>query len=222
MKTIKVKAVIFDMDGVITDTMSYHFRAWRRIYATEGFRVTREEIYRKEGQSGCRTIREIFAERGIPLDEARARRILAEKEKIFKKIVRKRFIRGARGFLRYLHHRGIAAALVTGTARHEVEEILSKCFLKRFAVSVMGDEVKHGKPHPEPYLRALKKMHIRPEDAVVIENAPFGIRSAKKAGLACVALETSLGQVFLKEADFVFSSYRDLRRHLDFQADRED
>ncbi len=222
MKTIKVKAVIFDMDGVITDTMPYHFRAWRRIYATEGFRVTKDEIYRREGQPGYRTIREIFGEHGVPFDEARARRILVEKEKFFKKIVHKRFIRGVKSFLRHLRHRGVAAALVTGTARHEVEEILSKNFLERFVVSVTGDEVKHGKPHPEPYLRALKKMRIGPEDAIVIENAPFGIRSAKKARLACIALETSLGRPYLKGADFIFSSYRDLRRHLDFEADRED
>jgi beta-phosphoglucomutase-like phosphatase (HAD superfamily) len=84
-----------------------------------------------------------------------------------------------------------------------------------------GDEVRHGKPHPEPYLRALKKMRIGSEDAIVIENAPFGIRSAKKAGLACIALETSLCRAYLKSADFIFSSYRDLRRHLCFEADRE-
>jgi hypothetical protein len=98
MKTIKVKAVIFDMDGVITDTMSYHFRVWRRIYAAEGFRVTKEEIYLREGQPGYRTIKEIFGERGIPFDEARARRILAEKERLLRRIVRKRFYPRVRGF----------------------------------------------------------------------------------------------------------------------------
>lgn len=210
------------MDGVITDTMPYHFRAWRRIYAAQGFKVSREEIYRREGQPGYRTIKEILGERGIPFDEAKARRILFEKEKLFKKIVHKRFIRGVKGFLRHLRRRGVAAALVTGTARHEAEEILPKNFLKRFAVSVTGDEVRHGKPHPEPYLRALKKLNIRPQDAIVIENAPFGIRSAKKARLKCIALETSLRRPYLKGADFIFSSYRDLRNHLDFEADRKD
>lgn len=222
MKTIKVKTVIFDMDGVITDTMACHFRAWRRIYAREGFKVTQCEIYLREGQPGYRTVKEILKDHGMAYSEEKARRILKEKEEYFKKIVRKRFIRGARGFLRHLRQKGVQTALVTGTARHEAEEILSKLFLKTFAVSVTGDEVRRGKPHPEPYLLALKKLRIRPQEAVVIENAPFGIHSAKKARLTCIALETSLSRVYLKDADFIFSSYRDMSEHLEFEADRED
>lgn len=219
MQPLKVKAVIFDMDGVITDTMPYHFRAWRKIYAQEGIRVTECEIYLREGQPGNKTIAEILSEHGIPFDRKKAKKVLTAKEKLFKEIVRKRFVRGAKGFLRYLCHQGVPIALVTGTARHEAEKILPKAFLKRFAVSVTGDEVRHGKPHPEPYRVALKKLKLRPKDVIVIENAPFGIHSAKKAGLRCIALETSLSRAYLKDADFIFSSYRDLRRHLKFGTD---
>lgn len=84
-------------------------------------------------------------------------------------------------------------------------------------VIVTGNDVKHGKPHPEPYLRSLQRLKIKPKDAVVIENAPFGILSAKQAGMACLALETSLPRKYLTGADAVFGSIRDLQANVVFK-----
>jgi len=212
MRTLKVKAVLFDMDGVITDTMPYHFRAWRRVMKENGLEVTKCEVYLREGQPGRRTIKELFEERGLAFDAALAKKIIRDKEKLFKKIVRSRFVRGARRFVGHMAHKGLALGLVTGTARHEVRKILPVSLRRSFRVSVTGDEVRHGKPHPEPYLLALKKLGVRPREAVVLENAPFGIHAAKQAGLTCIALETSLPKPYLKDADMVFSSFRELER----------
>ena len=101
---------------------------------------------------------------------------------------------------------------MTGTARHEAKKIMPVSLWRSFHVTVTGDEVRHGKPHPEPYLLALKKLGVRPAEAVVLENAPFGIHAAKKAGLTCIALETSLPKAYLRDADMVFSTYRQLER----------
>ncbi|HAJ57600.1 MAG TPA: hypothetical protein DCL35_07530 [Candidatus Omnitrophica bacterium] len=216
-KTVfKVKAGIFDMDGVITNTMPYHYRAWKKVFKDEGINVSECEIYLREGQPGNITIKEIFSERGERYDEHRMKRILAEKERLFKKTVRRRFIRGSRPFLYFLRSKGIRLALVTGTARHEVVRILPEKLLGLFEVTITGDEVKRGKPHPEPYLLALKKLGIRAKEAVVIENAPFGIRSAKHAKIACIALETSLPKGYLKSADHVFPSFKELKEKVDF------
>ncbi len=212
MRTIKVKAVLFDMDGVITDTMPYHFRAWRKVMKENGIEVTECEVYLREGQPGRRTIKELFAERGLVFDPGLAKRIIRDKEKLFKKIVRRRFVRGARRFVSHLGKKGVVLALVTGTARHEMTKILPASLRRSFRVIVTGDEVRHGKPHPEPYLLALKKLGVRPREAVVLENAPFGIHAAKKAGLTCIALETSLTKAYLKDADMVFTTYRELER----------
>ena len=81
---------------------------------------------------------------------------------------------------------------------------------------VAGNEVKQGKPHPEPYLKSLQKLKIKASEAVVIENAPFGIRSAKQAGLKCLALETSLPKQYLREADMIFSSIKELEEKTNF------
>ena len=216
MILFKAKAVIFDMDGVITNTMPYHFRAWRKIFRQEGLDVTECEIYLREGQPGNITIKEIFKEHGLVFDENRATLMLAQKERLFKNTVRQDFIPGARPFLSSLKKNGFMLALVTGTARHEAEHILPKGLLRIFDVTITGNDVKKGKPHPEPYLLALKKLKLRPKEAIVIENAPFGIRSAKLAKIACIALETSLPKNYLKDADLVFPSFRKLTKKVSF------
>ncbi len=81
-----------------------------------------------------------------------------------------------------------------------------------FEATVTGDEVKRGKPHPQPFLKALKIMGLQPNDVVVIENAPFGITAAKRAGLFCIALETSLPKKYLTNADKVVKSFKDLEK----------
>jgi len=215
MKQLKLKAVIFDMDGVITDTMPFHYRAWRKIFKNEGLLVSEKEIYLREGQPGNITIKEIFSERGLKLTPETLARILSSKEEKFKKSVCRRFIRGSRPFIHLLKIKGFMLALVTGTARNEVKKILPKKLSSMFDVSITGDEVKHGKPDPEPYLLALKRLKIKAKDAIVLENAPFGILSAKSAGLRCIALETSLPKRYLQKADYVYSSYKSLVNSLE-------
>ncbi len=109
--------------------------------------------------------------------------ILDKKEELFKKIVKIRFVCGARNFIRDLDHSGLTLALVTGTAHHEMLEILPETVRKHFKLIITGTDVKIGKPDPEPYLLALKRLKIPAKDAVVVENAPFGIQSAKAAGI---------------------------------------
>jgi beta-phosphoglucomutase len=208
------RTIIFDMDGVITHTMPYHFSAWSKIFRRYGISVDHFEVYSREGQKGLNSVLEIFAKYHKPISLSVAKRLLLEKERLFKKTARKRFVPGARSFIRKYHRLGYKLALVTGTSRHEVEEILPIELRQCFNAIVTGGDVKHGKPHPEPYLKALKILKVPPSEAVVIENAPFGIRSAKSAGLRCLALKTSLPRQFLKGADRIFDDFTDLERHL--------
>jgi len=211
-----VKSVIFDMDGVITNTMPDHYRSWKTVLGKEGLHVTYEDIYKREGQPGISSIRELSKEYQINIDGKKAAQILRKKENLFKKIVKTRFITGARNFLKHLHRNDMQLALVTGTSRHELIRILPGSYQDLFSVIVTGNDVKHGKPHPEPYLRSLKDLNIKPSEAVVIENAPFGIRSAKQAGIKCLALETSLSKKYLSEADAIFSSIKELQLNVLF------
>ncbi len=214
---LDVRAIILDMDGVITNTMPDHFRAWKIILNKIGIPVTHYDVYCREGQRGIHSVREFSTQYGVAIDDRQANKILKEKEIYFKKIVRLRFILGARTFLKRLNKDNFRLALVTGTSHHEMCRILPESIRKLFTVIVTGSDVHRGKPHPEPYLKSLKKLKLRAKQAVVIENAPFGIRSAKRAGLRCLALKTSLPRKYLKGADMVFSSIKELSDSVRFR-----
>ena len=215
-QSISVQAIIFDMDGVITNTMPDHFHSWKTVLKDIGILVTHYDIYCREGQPGIRSVKEISSQYGKTVSKQQARRILRKKEVFFKKIVRSRFITGARTLVKKLYRDKFRLAMVTGTSRHEMERILPESLRKLFEVIVTGNDVRHGKPHPEPYLKSLRKLNLESTQAVTIENAPFGIESAKKAGLRCLALETSLPREYLKGADAVFASIHELERGVHF------
>lgn len=214
---LTTKAIIFDLDGVITDTMLYHYRAWKKVFNDTGINVSRFDVYIREGQQGISTVREVFREKNKDIENKKAKELLIKKERLFKRIVKRKFFPGALCFLKTLHRQGFKLGLVTGTSASEVEEILPADIYNIFDVIIAGDDCKHGKPHPEPYLKAIKRLGLGSSSALVIENAPSGIEAAKRAKLYCLALATSLGEKYLNAADAVFSSISELRRKVDFR-----
>lgn len=216
---ISLKAIIFDMDGVITNTMPEHYRAWQKVLKKKGIKASRLDIYSREGQRGIQSLREIFKKYDKPFRHKEALTILKTKERLFKRIVKRRFIPGSRNLIKGLFSRGFQLGLVTGTSRHEMNHILPQSLKKYFKVTITSNDVTHGKPHPEPYQKALKMLKLTPQEALVIENAPLGILSARKAGLRCLALETSLSKKYLTKTQGVFASIHDLRKKVYFRLD---
>ena len=100
--------------------------------------------------------------------------------------------------------------LVTGTPMVELDKILPCDIRRLFDAVISGDSVKQGKPHPEPYLKAAAVLGLRPRQCLVVENAPLGIESAKKAGMSCVAVTTSLPKEYLKKADIIVNRLEDI------------
>ncbi len=216
MKTLpfKPEAVIFDMDGVITDTMGFHYKAWKKALSAYGIKAGYYDIYLREGQKGLDTALEMMQEQNINSSLSKAEEILKFKEDIFKSISRPRLMRGAPQLLADLKKEGYKIALVTGTARREVGYILPPDLFKLFDYTLTGDEVKAGKPNPEPYLKALEVLKLMPTEAVVIENAPYGIASAKAAGIYCIAVCTYLEEKHLTEADLILKNLKEVDKIL--------
>ncbi len=206
----KPKAVIFDMDGVIIDSMPYHFIAWYEALRPLGIRVSCFDVYSKEGEDWRKTLKEFLERARIKPAEKILKGIFIRRKKIFKKNFKRFIFKGAKEVLLCLKKKGYSLGLVTGTPSKEVKKILPSAIYRLFGCIIAGDEVKKGKPHPEPYLRAAKLMDVRPSECVVVENAPFGVESAKCAGMFCVAITTGLTKDYLKRADIIVEDLADM------------
>ena len=203
----------FDLDGVLIDTMPFHAEAWRQALASLGVRVPIRDIYAWEGESGAVTVRTLAARSGRRrLSDAAIRRILHDKERRFRTLARNVRVHPMLArLLRRLSQRGVRLALVTGTSSGEVRRVVPRQIRASFDAIVTGDRVAHGKPHPEPYRTALRRLRVHPRHALVVENAPYGIRSARRAGVGfVVALASSLPPRYLREAHRIVSSVKRL------------
>ena len=202
------RAVCFDLDGVLTDSMPLHARAWQEAMGRFGLRIDRQVIYAREGEPGAMTARTLLARRGDAATERSIATLLKEKERRFKQLASQVTCEARlAALIERLSGRGISLALVTVTSRAEVNRFVPRALLDRFHTIVTGDRVRHGKPHPEPYRTAFRRLRVSASRAIVVENAPYGIEAARRAGAGCIiALASSLPPRFLREADVIVGS----------------
>lgn len=207
MKKLKVrpKAIIFDMDGVIVDSMPYHFIAWYEALRPWGVRVSCFEVYAQEGERWETTLKGLLEREKIKPTKKTLKAIFSLRQKIFRRYFKRHIFHGACELLVELKSQGFMLGLVTGSPINEINRILPVKLHKLFDAVVAGNQVKNGKPHPEPYLKAAGLLGFSPQACLVIENAPFGIISAKKAGMPCIAVSTSLPKEYLTDADIIVS-----------------
>ncbi len=209
-----IDTVIFDMDGVIVDGMPYHIKSWKEALSTIDMHVSDLEIYLMEGMTGRETM-EIFAKKSNKsISDKTADKIIKLKRKIFNDIFTVTLIKGIKVLLLELKDRHYNLALVTGTRSEVVKKVLQMGLENIFDVIVAGEMVNKGKPDPEPYLKAVGELKATKEDCIVIENAPAGITSAKGAGLTCFAVQTSLSEEYLQDADKIFIDIEGVSKYL--------
>lgn len=212
MKKLKSppRAVIFDMDGVIVDSMPYHFIAWYEALRPFGIRVSCFDVYSREGERWERTLRDFLTQAGRRPTKKSMNEIFSIRQRIFRRNFKRFIFSDAVALLNCLHDSGYILGLVTGTPSKEMNDILPLRIRRLFSCMVMGDSVKRGKPHPDPYLKAARLLGLKASECVVIENAPLGVEAAKRAGMFCVAITTSLPRQYLKRADVIADRVGDI------------
>ena len=193
---IDLKAVLFDMDGVLFDSMKNHATAWHEAMKQYGMSLSREEAYLHEGRTGEATINIVSQrERGYEADEEEIKRIYQTKSDIFNQLPKADPMPGAFEVLKKIKADGLIPMVVTGSGQLSLLDKLNHYFPDIF--------------QREPYLMALQKAGIQANEAVVIENAPLGVRAGVAAGIFTIALNTGPlpNDVLLQEgANILFPS----------------
>lgn len=188
-----MKSALIDMDGVLYDSMPFHARAWHRMISELGLTSTVDEFFLYEGMTGAATIELIFRRHGLPVPSPeRIRELYARKAQYFVETGRKDPMPGADRMLKALMDAGWERVLVTGSAQSSLLTRLNEDYPGAFPENrrVTALDVTHGKPDPEPYLKGMALAGTRPEDTIVIENAPLGVRAGVAAGLRTFAVTT--------------------------------
>lgn len=207
-----LKAIIFDMDGVLVDSMRFQADAWAKAFQDAGINIVREDIYELEGSNDKRLIKSIFKEaRKEPEPEHFER--LPEKKRDLLEFDRIKPFEGIPECLDELK-RHFRLAMVSGSNRNTVGKIVDKFFSGYFDVVINGSDLERGKPDPDPYLKALEMLGLTKNECMVIENAPFGITAAKRAGLYCVAVASMLEPEKVQHADLVLEDHASLFDYL--------
>lgn len=211
MNSLAPNSFLFDMDGVLMDSMPFHVESWQKAFLSVGVHYPEDRIYQNEGRPGEETILDVYKWlfNTIP-DQQTIEKIYAKKTQIMKDLGQAELIKGMDKVVEYLADKSYKLCIVTGSSQESLLELIDNCFNSKFGNNIVtGKDVTQGKPHPEPYLKAIKLIKSSPKKAVVIENSPLGIQSAKKAGIFTLAINTGpLNNSVLKDAgaDEIFNS----------------
>lgn len=215
-EVLRPKAVLFDMDGVLYDSMPNHAIAWQQSMAQFGILMTADDAYATEGARGVDTIRQMVKkQQGRNIDEAEAQRMYDVKSHIFHSLSEAPIMPGVLDLMHQIQSDGIQIGVVTGSGQRPlIQRILSdfKEYVDEKHITTAYD-VKHGKPNPDPYLVGLKKAGaLMPYEAIVVENAPLGVRAGVAAKIFTIAVNTGPlpAQILLDaNADLLFPTMKE-------------
>ena len=211
------KAVLFDMDGVLYNSMPHHAIAWQQSMASFGIRMTESDAYATEGARGIDTIRRMVKkQKGEDISLEEAQKMYDEKTRLFHLMDEAPVMEGVISLMEHIHAMKLTIGVVTGSGQRPLINRLLRdfgAFLDKQHI-VTAYDVQRGKPAPDPYLKGMQKAGVEPWQTVVVENAPLGVHAGVAARAFTIAVNTGPlpDSVLLSEgADLLFSRMTDLR-----------
>jgi HAD superfamily hydrolase (TIGR01509 family) len=188
------KAVMFDMDGVLYDSMPHHAIAWQESMKRFDINMTADDAYATEGARGVDTIRMMVRkQKGKEITEEEAQHMYDVKTDIFHHMEQAPVFDGVLTLMEKIHKAGLSVNVVTGSGQRPlIKRLLSDFgrYLDEDHITTAYD-VKRGKPNPDPYLAGLRKAgNLKPWEGIVIENAPLGVKAGVAAGCFTIAVNS--------------------------------
>lgn len=191
--TNQTRAFLFDMDGTIVDNMSFHTKSWVEFFARRGRTIDPDEFFLSTaGRHGREIIR---TEMGAELPDDEVAVLNQEKEAVYREMYgpHRKTVEGFDAFIKDAQAAGVKLAVATAAQTSNVEFTLDGLDLrKEFETVVSAADVPRGKPHPDVFLEAARRVGAEPADCIVFEDAPLGVEAARRAGMRCVVLTTTL------------------------------
>lgn len=204
-----IKAVIFDLDGVIVSTDDCHYRAWKKIADEEGIYFDREINNRLRGVSRMASLDIVLERAEKEYSESEKQALAERKNNYYKELICEltpnNILPGALKVLENLKENGIKIAI--GSSSKNTPVILKQIGLNNFFDAVSdGNNITHSKPNPEVFLKAAEMLKIAPEDCMIVEDADAGIEAGKRAGMKTLSVQGAKGADFeihsLENIDF--------------------
>ena len=181
-----MSGIIFDLDGVLVDSMPAHYRAWKIAFKeVANIDVDERTIYLLEGMRGSELVKTIFEQKGFS-NHSIVEEVNSKKNEIFKTIPNIDAYDGTKELVASLE---CYKSVVSGSAKEDVEAIIDRSFGKRlFDTIITADDIDKGKPDPSSFIMASRKMNLKPSQAIIVENAPLGVQAANNAGIKCIVV----------------------------------
>ena len=210
------KAVLFDMDGILYDSMPHHAIAWHQSMATFGIDMTEADAYATEGARGIDTIRQMVKkQKGEDISLEEAQKMYDEKTRLFHLMDEAPVMEGVISLMEHIRANDLTIGVVTGSGQRPLINRLLRdfgAFLDEQHI-VTAYDVSRGKPNPDPYLMGMQKVGTESWQTVVIENAPLGVHAGVAAQAFTIAVNTGPlpDSVLLNEgADLLFNRMTNL------------
>jgi len=203
-----MRAVLWDLDGVLVDSAPFHLQAWRELMASLGRELSEADFQRTFGLRNDVVLRDLLGD----LPAAEVERLGAHKEALFRRAALGNIVAlpGALALLRLLRERGLKLALVSSAPQGNIDLMLGSLGVEAdFDVIVGGEDVTQGKPDPEGFLLAARRLGVPPAECVVIEDALGGVEAAKRGGMLCVGVCHDRPREALAKADLVVEGLDD-------------
>ena len=194
-------AVIFDMDGVLIDSGAHHRAAWRALLEELGVQPAQPDYWRLT--IGRPSVEAVPLLLGRETSWAEAQRLATRKQEHYRRLAAggPTLVPGVAAFVAELEARSVPRAVATSASRRDVEGLLTHARLRdRFEVVVAAEDVQRGKPDPEVYLLAARRLGVAPEHCLVFEDALVGVQAARRAGMRAIGVSTAHTESELRAA----------------------